>query len=106
VTNDGWFGYSAAAAQHFANAKFRAIELRRPLVRSANMGVCAVVSTTGHAQKLLDDKGQPFVRGHLLSTAKVPLKPTSTLYQQCGDWPIIIAGLLSLMICFAKQRKS
>jgi apolipoprotein N-acyltransferase len=106
VTNDGWFGYSAAAAQHFANAKFRAIELRRPLVRSANMGLCAVVSTTGHAQKLLDDKGQPFVRGHLLATAKVPLKPTSTLYQQYGDWPIIIAGLLSLMMTWPSFLRS
>lgn len=104
VTNDGWFGQSAAAAQHFANAKFRAIELRRPMVRSANMGVCAVVSSTGHAQKLLDENGKPFVRGHLLATAKVPLQPTSTLYQRWGDVPIMTLAVLSLLMCVRRRQ--
>ena len=47
VTNDGWFKDSEAARQHMANAKFRAIELRRPMVRSANTGVSGIISTTG-----------------------------------------------------------
>ncbi|HEX7260821.1 MAG TPA: apolipoprotein N-acyltransferase, partial [Luteolibacter sp.] len=47
VTNDGWFKESAAAAQHFASARFRAIELRRPMLRCANSGVSAAIDSTG-----------------------------------------------------------
>ncbi|MFM2170645.1 MAG: apolipoprotein N-acyltransferase [Verrucomicrobiota bacterium] len=97
VTNDGWFARSAAAAQHFANAKFRAIELRRPMVRCANTGVSGVISTTGFAQTLKDENGSHFTRGHLLATAKVPLNPTATLYQKWGDWPVYLAAIVSLL---------
>jgi apolipoprotein N-acyltransferase len=97
VTNDGWFAQSAAAAQHFANAKFRAIELRRPMIRSANTGVSGVISTTGFAQTLKDENGSHFTRGHLLATAKIPLNPTATLYQKWGDGPVYLAALTSLL---------
>lgn len=105
VTNDGWFAQSAAAAQHFANAKFRAIELRRPMIRCANTGVSGVISTTGHAQILADENGNHFTRGFLLATAKVPLQPTTTLYQLWGDWPVAIAALLSLIAAVLLGRK-
>ena len=41
VTNDGWFLQSQGSEQHLANAVFRAVENRRPLVRAANTGVTA-----------------------------------------------------------------
>lgn len=107
VTNDGWFAQSAAATQHFANAKFRAIELRRPMIRCANTGVSGVITTTGFAQKLTDENGNHFTRGHLLATAKIPLHPTTTLYQKCGDWPIYMAAMVSLIaVIFLNRRAS
>lgn len=106
VTNDGWFAQSAAAAQHFANAKFRAIELRRPMVRCANTGVSAVISTTGHAQTLTNEQGSHFTRGFLLATAKVPLQPTSTLYQRWGDWPVLLAAVIGLLGCVWVSRRT
>ncbi|MFY7817172.1 MAG: apolipoprotein N-acyltransferase [Akkermansiaceae bacterium] len=104
VTNDGWFGKSAAAAQHFANAKFRAIELRRPMVRCANTGVSGVISTTGQSHTLTDEDGGHFTRGSLLATAKVPVQPTVTLYQRWGDWPILTSAFLSLVIAIALRH--
>lgn len=106
VTNDGWFAQSAAAAQHFANAKFRAIELRRPMIRCANTGVSGVISTTGHAQTLTDPNGSHFTRGHLLATAKIPINPTATLYQKCGDGPVYLAALLTLIVCGVVNARS
>ncbi len=47
LTNDGWFKETPAARQHFANARFRAIELRRPMLRCANTGVTAAIDTIG-----------------------------------------------------------
>jgi hypothetical protein len=39
LTNDGWFLRSCEPEQHLANAVFRAVETRRPLVRCCNTGV-------------------------------------------------------------------
>ncbi len=106
VTNDGWFAQSEAAAQHFANAKFRAIELRRPMIRCANTGVSGVISTSGHAQILKDEKGSHFTRGFLLATVKVPLHPTTTLYQRWGDAPVILSSLFSLLAAVLLGRRT
>jgi apolipoprotein N-acyltransferase len=106
VTNDGWFRLSAAAAQHFANARFRAIELRRPMLRCANTGVSAAVSSSGSTahpdtavpQVLTDAKGSHFTRGSMLTELNVPLEPTVTLYSLIGDGGIIFLALLGLAI--------
>ncbi|MEI6674139.1 MAG: apolipoprotein N-acyltransferase [Verrucomicrobiota bacterium] len=106
VTNDGWFKQSTAASQHFANARFRAIELRRPMLRCANTGVSAAVNTcgstahpdTGARQVLADATGSHFSRGSLLAELDVPLKPSFTLYGLIGDGGIILLALLGLGI--------
>ena len=47
VTNDGWYGDSAAPRQHLALAVLRAAENRRYLVRAANTGISAVIDPYG-----------------------------------------------------------
>jgi apolipoprotein N-acyltransferase len=47
ITNDAWFGRSAAPAQHFAMAVMRAAETRRWLVRAANTGISGLVAPDG-----------------------------------------------------------
>lgn len=94
VTNDGWFKQSEAAAQHMANAKFRAIELRRPMVRSANTGVSAIISVTGSVndpetgerQVIENDAGSHFTRSTLYGHAYAPKNGPLTLYTLAGDW--------------------
>jgi apolipoprotein N-acyltransferase len=104
ITNDGWFKESEAAEQHFHNSLFRAIELRRPLLRCANTGVTASVSATGQTlQKLVDDKGSNFTRGSLFAELPIPLKPSFSLYALTGDWPVIGLGLLGLAIGFRSR---
>lgn len=76
ITNDGWFGwYDAGRAQHLQIARFRCIETRTPMVRSANTGLCAAVDSSGriaspppaprtaawlHASPPLDARTPPF----------------------------------------------
>jgi apolipoprotein N-acyltransferase len=113
TTNDGWFKQSAAAAQHFANARFRAIELRRPMLRCANTGVSAAIDTTGSTahpdtgkpQILRDENGSHFTRGSLLTELKVPLHPSTTLYAIIGDYGLMLIALTGLLLPWASRRK-
>ena len=94
ITNDGWFGESEGSQQHFDNALFRAIELRRPLLRAANRGVTGAVSATGslvdyetgERQTLQDEQGRPFQRGSVFVKAQVLSEGGPTLYARLGDW--------------------
>jgi apolipoprotein N-acyltransferase len=47
ITNDAWFGRSAAPAQHLAMAALRAVENRAYLIRAANTGISAIVAPDG-----------------------------------------------------------
>lgn len=113
VTNDGWFKESAAADQHFRYARFRAIELRRPMLRCANTGVSAAIDTTGStrhpsngkSQILADENGSHFTRGSLLVELDVPLEPSFSLYAVIGDWGLIGISLAAVFIGSSRRRK-
>lgn len=47
VTNDAWYGDTAAPWQHLRAARFRAAENRRPLLRAALTGVSAIIGPEG-----------------------------------------------------------
>jgi apolipoprotein N-acyltransferase len=47
ITNDAWFGRSAAPVQHLAMAAFRAVENRADLIRAANTGISAIAAPDG-----------------------------------------------------------
>ena len=47
ITNDGWYGDSAAPRQHLALAILRAAEVQKYLVRAANTGISAVIGPDG-----------------------------------------------------------
>lgn len=114
VTNDGWFKESIGAEQHFANARFRAIELRRPLLRCANTGVTAAVNPlgltthpdTGLPQELRDGQGRTFLRGHLLAEIDIPEHPPLTLYAVAGDGCVIVMALAGFVTGWAGRRRS
>jgi len=112
VTNDGWFKQSAAAAQHFAYAKFRCIELRRPMLRCANNGVSAAINTigttahpdSGKPQELRDQNGSHFTRGSLLVEVDIPVQPTITLYSIVGDWGVGALSLIGVLMAWFTGR--
>ncbi|MGB9476674.1 MAG: apolipoprotein N-acyltransferase, partial [Candidatus Udaeobacter sp.] len=86
ITNDGWFLHSAGSHQHLANAIFRCVETRRPMVRAANTGVTCFVNEFGRVtQKLQDDKGSTFTEGVLTGEAEVPTEHELTFYVRHGE---------------------
>ncbi|HEU0004941.1 MAG TPA: apolipoprotein N-acyltransferase [Terriglobia bacterium] len=79
VTNDAWFGESAAPFQHLVMARMRAIENHRYLLRAANNGISAIISPNGHVVKSVARNKRIFLEGHFAFETQM------TLYAQFGD---------------------
>ena len=87
VTNDGWFLRSAGSRQHLANAVFRCVETRLPMVRAANTGVTCFINEFGNiTQTLLDENGTPFTQGTLTGQVAIPTNLEPTFYVRHGEW--------------------
>lgn len=97
-TNDGWFLHSAENEQHLATARFRCIELRRPMARAANTGVTCFIGTDGRIRT--EDRlahartGNVFVEGVLSREILLEKNPPRTFYARHGD--VFSVAMLSL----------
>lgn len=78
-TNDAWFDDSAEVRMHTAQARLRAIETGRFVVRSANTGISAIISPLGEVLDELESN----VGGYVISD--VYLRDSSTLYSIIGN---------------------
>ena len=109
ITNDGWFLHSAASHQHLANAIFRCVETRRPMIRAANTGVTCFVNEFGRVtQKLQDDTGSTFTEGVLTGEVKIPTENDLTFYTRHGELFAKLCAVLSAiatLAAFALRRK-
>ena len=47
ITNDAWFGNSAAPSQHFGMVVFRAVENHLAFARAANTGISGFIAPDG-----------------------------------------------------------
>jgi apolipoprotein N-acyltransferase len=94
LTNDSWSGSVAAQMQHMAMAVFRAVELRRSVVRSANSGMTCTIDPDGRVTGILE----PFVEDYFYGSVPVYTE-RSTLYYRWGNWfagTMLILALLLL----------
>lgn len=100
VTNDEWFGNSAALYQHADMAPFRAVENGVPLVRCANTGLTEIVAPNGRVLA-----HAPVFEPVVLSGA-VPAETGRTPYDRLGDWPGGLAILSALALWLAPWRRA
>jgi len=100
VTNNAWFGDTSAPLLHHMNARLRAIETRRDLVRSVNTGVSGHTASTGEDLA----RTGAFVPATFVAEAR--LLSGETLYVRVGDW--VTAALIGALLgfVFARRRSS
>jgi apolipoprotein N-acyltransferase len=89
ITNDAWFGKSSAPWQHLAMARFRAIENRVWLARSANTGISAFIAPSGKVVEQTELFESAFLK------ADVGLGARPKIYSQMGD---LVPGAF-LIVC-------
>ncbi|MCW8834507.1 MAG: apolipoprotein N-acyltransferase [Colwellia sp.] len=88
VSNDAWFGASHGPHQHMEIARMRALEFGRPLLRSTNNGITAVVDHHGKFIKRIPQFEEAVL------TTKVPLVEGNTPYSQ---WPRLILVMMMII---------
>ena len=84
ITNDLWYGDTAAPAQHLQIAAFRCIETRRALLRAANSGFTAIIDPRGR----IIQRSELFTEDCLVG--EVPLVTETTLFTLLGEIPVIL----------------
>jgi apolipoprotein N-acyltransferase len=103
ITNDSWSKTWSSEIQHFAVARFRAIENRRVLVRSTNGGLSAVIGPWGEIRSRM-----PFFQS-TWRVVDVPVFRESGLtpYTRFGDWFPRLLGvfLLAVLVAGAARNK-
>ena len=108
VTNDSWFtlpimGVPFETNQHLYMTLARAIEFRRPVVRSTNTGISTAILASG---EILEKSP---VREEWVGLFRVGFRadPPHTIYEKTLFlWPWLLAIALGLLIGFGRSRKN
>ncbi len=109
ITNEAWFGKSAAPHQFLSMSVFRAVENRVYVVRCANTGISCFIDPFGRIVARVRGEGgeEVFVRGSL--TASVVPVDSRTIYTHWGDWFACSCGVFSagvLLFSFLGPRRN
>ncbi len=99
ISNDGWFGHSAAAEQHLHMVRVRAVENRRWIVRSTNSGYTVSVDPYGRIIESLP----PYVRAE--TDLPYDFRSDETLYTRFGNWFAWMCVLVSVILLVASLRQ-
>lgn len=91
ISNDGWYGDSGAYAQHLKQARMRAVENDRWLLRDTNTGVTASIDPYGRIVASIPRK----VRATL--AAPYALNSVTTFYTRYGDWFAYLCAIISVV---------
>lgn len=95
ISNDGYFGHSAAREQHLEIARMRAVENQRWLVRSTNDGITAVIDPLGRVRQRLPMYEETAAKMNYAYSSEM------TFYSEHGDWfawGCLMAAAIALFI--------
>jgi apolipoprotein N-acyltransferase len=96
ISNDGWYGDSGAYAQHLKQARMRAIENERWLLRDTNTGVTASIDPYGRVVATVPRKIRTALQ------APYALSNATTFYTGHGDWFAYLCAIISAVALFMR----
>jgi apolipoprotein N-acyltransferase len=105
MTNEAWFGETAAPYQFLSMSVFRAVENRIWVVRSSNSGISGFIDPYGRViAKVVNNGKDIFVEGHV--SKEIPVSQGNTFYTMYGDifaYINLILTLFMITISFLKR---
>lgn len=99
ITNDAWYGDTAAPWQHLRAARFRAAENRRPLLRAALTGVSAIVEADGRVVQQLGVGEEGVLGGRF--KGQTGLSPYTR-----APWLVVALSALLATFAIIRSRRS
>lgn len=90
ISNDSWFGKSAARYQHLLIVRMRAAENDRWIVRATNDGITGVVDPAGRVGLTLPEYQEASAR------VQYDYVGEQTFYTRHGDWFVLLCALASI----------
>ena len=96
ISNDGWFGDTAAPWQHLQQARMRAIENHRWLLRSTNTGVTGVIDPFGRVLDTAPRNQRTFI------DVPFSIETDTTFYARHGNWFVWLCAIISLAAVAAR----
>jgi apolipoprotein N-acyltransferase len=103
VTNDSWFGKDFEPQQHLYMTLARAIEVRRPLIRSTNTGITTGITAAG---EILQKSPQNQEWEGLFEIPYMSNPPHTFFEVMDGVWIWLLVGSLALLLGFAREKKA
>ncbi len=95
ITNDGWWKNTTGYQQNLALSSIRAIETRRPVIRSANTGISCFIDIRGKIKNKSDWWVPAVIKGRFVYEDRV------TFYVRFGDYLMYVAIVLSILALLA-----
>ncbi len=95
ITNDGWWKNTSGYKQHFSYSSLRAIETRRPVVRSANTGISCIIDIKGKVIEKSEWWVPATLRGTICPETRI------TPYVRYGDYLMRFGCMISVMIALS-----
>jgi len=100
ITNDAWFGPTAAPYQHISMAVMRAVENRVPMARAANTGISGFIDPLG---RMTQSSGL-FTKAILLDN--IYLNDFKSFYAQGGDvFTYVCLAYTALFLVYIRFRR-
>jgi len=97
ISNDGWFGHSAARLQHLSLVRMRAAENRRWILRSTNDGISGAIDSAGRVRGTLP------LNVAATSYSGFTYIAEETVYTRFGDWFPLACAMLAILGLVAAQ---
>lgn len=98
ISNDGWYGDTGAWAQHLNQARMRAVENDRWLLRDTNTGLTASIDPYGRVVARVPRKQRTALE------APYALVSGTTFYTRYGDWFAYLCAIISVAALLWRYR--
>ena len=92
LVNDGWYEYPPEPQQHAKQAIYRAVENRRPVIRSTNTGISMIIDPSGNIINSI-----PLNQSGVIKSQIFPMNEL-TFYTKYGDIFAMLNIVISIII--------